>query len=30
MLGTQYGPVGIRFSLILGARFSILGNWIGS
>jgi len=25
MLGTRYGPVGTRFSLILGARFSSLG-----
>jgi len=26
MLGTWYGPVGTRFSLILGIRFSILGT----
>jgi len=30
MLGTRYGPVGTRFSLILGTRFSILGTQIGS
>jgi len=30
MLGTRYGPVGSRFSLILGTRFSIPGTQIGS
>jgi len=30
MLGTRYGPVGTRFSLILGTRFSILVTRIGS
>jgi len=30
MLGTRYGPVGTRISLILGTRFSILGTQIGS
>jgi len=29
MLGTRYGPVGTRFSLILGTRFSILETRIG-
>jgi len=30
MLGAWYGPVGTRFSLILGTRFSIIGTRIGS
>ena len=30
MLGTRYGPVGSRFSLIPGTRFSILETQIGS
>jgi len=30
MLGTRYGYVGTRFSLILGTRFEILGTRIGS
>jgi len=30
MLGTGNGPVGTRFSLILGTRLAILGTRIGS